>query len=174
MSRGDGYWETNPDQIERARAMWGQGLSAAHIGRLLGVTKNAICGLKNRQGWAQRGSPIKHGPDGPPRSERTRQRRQQALHVGLKSLPPLLALLDDPILLTTPKRERPARKPKPVAPLAPKPPHRVSNRQCAFLEGHKPFIRCAEMAEIGYPYCSSHCRACYINWRGAPLEECAA
>jgi hypothetical protein len=174
--RKDNYWENNPDQTERARIMWESGLSTIKMGRALGVTKNAVVGLKNRQGWVQRGSPILHAGAnadvGVRERQRRAQRRDQALHVGSVSLPPLLALLDDPILLSAPPGERPA--PKPKAPPAPKPVHRVSTRQCSWLDGHKPFIRCAEMAEVGYPYCSTHCRVCYINWRGAAAEECAA
>ncbi len=61
MSRHNGYWETNPSKAEHARLMWEQGLSASTIGRALGVSKNAVIGIKNRRGWAPRKSPITPG-----------------------------------------------------------------------------------------------------------------
>ena len=169
MSKRDGYWETNPDKAAHAHALWDDGLSASHIGRLLGVTKGSICGLKNRRGWKQRGSPIR--PPRPDVGVRQQQRRIRIVRVESVSLPPLLALLDDPILLTTPPRERPP-KPKPV--IEPPRPVQQSTQQCEYLTGDKPFVRCADRAVFGYPYCESHCRACYINWRGAALDEVEA
>ena len=170
MSKRDGYWETNPDKAAHAHALWDDGLSASHIGRLLGVTKGSICGLKNRRGWKQRGSPIR--PPRPDVGVRQQQRRIRTVRVETVSLPPLLALLDDTILLTTPPRERPAPKPKPIveAPRA----ARQSTRQCEFLEGDKPFTRCENRAVFGYSYCEDCCRRAYINWRGATVEEMAA
>jgi hypothetical protein len=170
MSKRDGYWETNPDKAAHAHALWEEGLSASAIGRVFGVSKNAICGLKNRQGtWTRRESPIR--PPRPDVGVRQQQRRIGIVRVASVKLPPLLALLDDPILLTTPPRERPP-KPKPVIE-APRPVQQ-STRQCEYLTGDKPFVRCADRAVFGYPYCESHCRACYINLHGAALDEVEA
>jgi hypothetical protein len=169
MSRRDGYWETNPDKAAHAHALWDDGLSASHIGRLLGVTKGSICGLKNRRGWKQRGSPIR--PPRPDVGVRQQQRRIRTVRVASVSLSPLLALLDDPILLTTTPRERPP-KPKPVIE-APRPVQQ-STHQCRWLDGDKPFKRCEAMAWPGYAYCEAHCRRAYVNWHGAALDEVSA
>jgi hypothetical protein len=170
MSKRDGYWETNPDKAEHAHALWEQGLSASAVGRALGVSKGAICGLKNRQGtWTRRESPIR--PPRPDVGVRQQQRRIRIVRVETVRLPPLLALLDDPILLTTPPRERPP-KPKPAIE-APRPVQQ-STQQCRWLDGDKPFKRCEAVAWPGYAYCEIHCRRAYINWRGAALDEVAA
>src|SRR6185503_93514 len=102
---------------------------------------------------------------------RQQQRRIRTVRVASVKLPPLLALLDDPILLTTPPRERPP-KPNPVIE-APRPVQQ-STQQCRWLDGDKPFKRCEAMAWPGYSYCEVHCRRAYINWRGAALDEVAA
>jgi hypothetical protein len=103
---------------------------------------------------------------------RQQQRRIRIVRVASVKLPPLLALLDDPIMLTTPPRERPPPKPKPTIE-APRPVQQ-STQQCRYLTGDKPFVRCADRAVFGYPYCESHCRACYINWHGVALDEVTA
>lgn len=167
----EGYWEANPDKAALAHSLWEQGLSASAVGRALGVSKGAICGLKNRQGtWTRRESPIK-----PPRGDvgvRQKQRRIQVVRVESVSLPPLLALLGDPILITAPPRERPAPKPKPSVqePRVARP----SKIRCAWLFGDKPFRRCTNKAVFGYSYCAECCRRGYVNWRGAAEQEMAA
>jgi hypothetical protein len=47
------------ETIERARALWRQGYSAAEIGRRMNVSKNVIIGIAHRNSFAPRPSPIK-------------------------------------------------------------------------------------------------------------------
>ena len=75
--------------------------------------------------------------------------------------PTLLALLDDPILLTTPPRERSAPRPKPVVEVPLSVVVRESKRRCDWLDGDKPFIRCCGMAQFGKPYCLAHHKIAY-------------
>jgi GcrA cell cycle regulator len=157
------------DAIQRLRTLWDAGMSATQIGRHMGRSKCAIVGKAHRLHLASRPSPIRR--DGSSAPIRPYSRRLVRV-AGPVTLAPLLALLDDPILLTTPPRERTPPKPKPVI----EAPRSVqqSTQQCEYLTGDKPFVRCADRAVFGYPYCESHCRACYINWRGAALDEVAA
>jgi len=51
---------TPPEVIARLRELWDQGLSGAQIAAQMGMTKNAVLGLTNRNGFPPRPSPI-HG-----------------------------------------------------------------------------------------------------------------
>lgn len=148
------------DAIARLRTLWDAGISATEIGRRMGRSKNSVVGKVHRLHLVGRPSPI-------PFSSSTRPRPVR--RVTVVSLPPLLALLDDPILLTTPPRERPAPKPVVEVPRV----MRESNRQCEWLFGDKPFKRCTNKAVFGYSYCEECCRRGYINWRGAVAEVMA-
>jgi hypothetical protein len=75
----------------------------------------------------------------------------------------LLSLFDDPILLSTPPRERPAPKPKPVVEVLPI--VRQSKRRCDWLDGDKPFIRCCGRAQFGKSYCLAHHKIAYRRLR---------
>jgi GcrA cell cycle regulator len=151
--------------IECLRTLWDAGMSATQIGRHMSRTKCSIVGKAHRLHLKSRLSPIKRNGSSPPIRPYSRRLVRVA---GQVTLAPLLALLDDPILLTTPPRERPAPKPKPVAEV----PRTVrrSNRQCEWLDSDKPFQRCEAFAWPGYPYCSVHCGRAYINWRGAAAD----
>lgn len=50
--------EWTPELVDRLRGLWAEGLSAAEIGRRLGVSKSTICGKKKRLGLQDRPSPI--------------------------------------------------------------------------------------------------------------------
>ena len=164
MSTKDGYWQRNPGEVERARALWERGgLSASAIGRALGVTKNAICGLKNRQGWEQRESPIQSGAVRKDVSVRQKQRRIQAIRAERVSLSPLASIaIVLPVEVAKKKPEPPKKAPRPNA------------RQCEYLFGDKPFVRCTNKAWPGYPYCRECAQRAYVNWKGIyPKEEAA-
>jgi GcrA cell cycle regulator len=45
--------------VRAARVLWGKGLSASAIGFRLGVTKNVVIGVAHRNGFSERGSPIR-------------------------------------------------------------------------------------------------------------------
>lgn len=168
-SRG-GFWEDNPRAGERLRTMHEAGLSFAEIGRQIGCGKNSVVSKAHRLGLAPRPSPIKRGYSESARSIRRKERRNQAQRVGLESLPPLLALLDDPIILSAPPREKPA--PRPVAP---KPELiKLPVGECCFpTNDGRPWRFCCEPTVPGRQYCSKHWRVTHVVGR-ADEQEMAA
>jgi hypothetical protein len=167
-----GYWANNPGMDIRARILWDEGISAGEIGRRLGCGKNSLISLARRREWPHRPSPITPGVFGPRKPRASRAKAAIAaravglpppLSAGPVTLPPLAS---DAILLpVSPSRKKP---PKPV-----NRPVQSSKHRCEWLDGHKPFKRCTEAAWSGYPYCETHCRKAYVNWRGAAAEEAA-
>ncbi|GAB5470248.1 MAG: GcrA family cell cycle regulator [Rhodospirillales bacterium] len=57
----------NEERIIQLRQLWEQGLSASSIGRVLGVTKNAVVGKAHRLKLSSRPSPIRKGSKPPVR-----------------------------------------------------------------------------------------------------------
>jgi hypothetical protein len=53
-----GTWAPGTALHARLVALWDEGLTAAEIGRRLGVTKNAVVGARRRHGLPSRPSPI--------------------------------------------------------------------------------------------------------------------
>ena len=151
-------------ETKSLRLLWDAGMSATEIGQRLGRSKNSVVGRVHRLHLTPRPSPIIR--DGDPRRP---YRQRRVVTFNPVTLPPLLSLFDDPILLSTPLPERTAPKPKPVVEV----PRvlRESNFRCEWRDDDKPFVvRCGHKAVFGYPYCDEHCRRAYINWRGAVAE----
>ena len=74
-----------PERIAEVTRLWNQGLTTAEIGRLVGMSKNAIVGKAHRLGLQPRPSPIKRGVRvaRPPRSSEPR------VHVERPIAPPV-------------------------------------------------------------------------------------
>ena len=140
-------------ETKSLRLLWDAGMSATEIGQRLGRSKNSVIGRVHRLDLPARPSPIIR--DGDPR----RPYRRRRVVLSPTTLPTLLSLFDDPILLSTPSPERSAPKPKPVAEVPPV--VRQSKRRCDWLDGDKPFIRCCGMAQFGKPYCLAHHKIAY-------------
>lgn len=51
-------WTWTPEHIEMLTRLWNDGLSTAQIGKMLGVSKNAVVGKAHRLQLAVRNSPI--------------------------------------------------------------------------------------------------------------------
>ena len=73
------------DKVAQLRTLWGDGFSAAEIGRRIGCTACAVVGKRKRLGLSGRPSPIKPKGSGTPRPIR---------RVGPSTLPPLPSLND--------------------------------------------------------------------------------
>ena len=162
------FWERNPDAAERLRVMWDDGLSTVDIGRRLGCGKNAVISKKRRMGLEDRPSPIRVAGSGTRKSRKLLCKAPRSV-----PLPSLFALLDDPIILTEPPRERPAPKPPAERAVFVK----LPVGECHFPigePGSKAFRFCCELTEPGRPYCLDHCKAAYIDYRPRrAIEEMA-
>jgi hypothetical protein len=152
-----GWWERNPGDYDRARAMYDAGLSTGAIGKAIGCGKNAICGISHRYNWPVR-----------VKAETTQKVRKPRPSRAKKAGPVTLAPFTSspPVVIAMAKK---IAAPEPTVRKV-----RQSNRQCEWLVGDKPFKRCSDRAVFGYPYCEAHCRRAYVNWRGAALDEVAA
>ena len=69
-------WE--PHEIDAARRMWDDGLSAREIGDRLNRTRNAVIGLANRQGFQKKRAPAALAPDRPTPARRVTMPTQKS------------------------------------------------------------------------------------------------
>ncbi len=130
--------------IHELTQLWDAGYSASHIGKRLGVSKNAVIGKAHRLKLPARPSPI--------RAERA------------------VSPLRPPVPKTVP-RPRPALEvvPKPIAKPAPAP--RAARRRsggpsCLWPigdPGQPDFHFCGEPSVPGKPYCDSHGARAYVE-----------
>ncbi len=79
----------NEERIEQLKVLWEQGLSASSIGRVLGVTKNAVVGKAHRLKLSSRPSPIR-------KSSKPPVRRATALARPTLPNAPMVALRPEP------------------------------------------------------------------------------
>lgn len=132
--------------VKRLRDLWLQGLPTAEIGRLLGVSKNAVTSKVDREGLPGRPSPIRRGGQPAPR---------RAPRASLATLPPLASAV--------------APAPRPVAAV---PIVAAVSRPCCFpLWGEeRPTHRyCGEPGIPGKPYCPAHARKVYSRPEDVPF-----
>lgn len=57
--------EWTEERIEKLSELWSQELSTAEIGKILGITKNAVVGKAHRLGLPKRQSPIRRSASKP-------------------------------------------------------------------------------------------------------------
>ncbi|MGQ3071658.1 MAG: GcrA family cell cycle regulator, partial [Ferrovibrionaceae bacterium] len=50
------------EKIEQLNKLWSEGMSITEIGKILGMTRNAVVGKAHRLGLAKRPSPIARAP----------------------------------------------------------------------------------------------------------------
>jgi GcrA cell cycle regulator len=128
-------WDDSSKQ--RLRAHWARGLSAAAIGRLLGISKNAVISKARRLGLPGRPNPIL-----------PRQARQEP--APRVTLPPLSVA--EPVTLEP--------EPVPVTVAAPPAPLRPRGRvePCCWAEpaGRRQWRYCDAVSLPNQPYCEEH------------------
>ena len=133
-------------RIAELTRLWPTGLSAAGIGREIGMSKNAVIGKAHRIGLPKRPSPIKrHGVKGPGRVALPKARNEQSL--GRRSAAPPPAGREET------EDEGPATHVSP----------------CQWLFGDGTFTdddKCGKPAVPGRPYCAVHCARAYV-----PIEK---
>lgn len=157
--------------------LWADGHSAAEIGRLMGVTKNAIVGARRRFDLPPRPSPLGKGN----RGLGARPAPRSVPRPPTVTLAPLASLAEAPM-----SRRRRARAgvavshlaaaalpahPDPPPPAAAEPAH-----PCCWPIGEPrtPGFRfCGDPGEFGRPYCADHCRRAYQRVPAGWREEAA-
>lgn len=169
------------ETIARLRKLWDEGLSTAEIGRRLGISKNAICGKKNRLGLPDRPSPIRRNGESKPYVKKP--------HAGANTLPPLGSLgplpkPQAPAKVYRPQSLRDYTRPAAPTPAAPDVPMAATSvlieREpppkygrvvpCCFPIGDvksRDFRFCGKPSKAGKPYCPDCCRRAYVPRRDA-------
>ena len=157
-----GVW--TDDKIAQLRELWPEekGHSTAEIGRIMGMTKNAVVGKAHRLDLPGRASPIRHLAPG----ETPKPRKPRHSPSPLRTLPALRVVAETP------------------APEPPPPPPRKSEMRCQWIEGNRrPFTQdcfCNEpvvedVVIFGRlrrsPWCAAHHARAYMR---IPVAEDAA
>ena len=138
----------NDDNVAQLKELWDQGLPTAQIGRLLGVTKNAVVGKAHRIGLERRPSPIRRTAVKPDR-KKARSPIMPTLHFENKLNEQKETLLNNRTFL-----------PKSRNFFVPK-----LKRGCEWPEGHPEeidFHFCEEERYEDKPYCLKHCAKAYV------------
>ena len=138
------------ERVAELARLWESGHSASAIGRILGVSKNAVVGKAHRMRLASRPSPIRQERRAPVR------RRLPILTKPVdKSLP----------AVPTPEVEALPEPPRPALTKDPK------GAKCRWPIGDPrsaDFHFCGDPAVEGKPYCEEHCARAYI---ARPLRD---
>jgi GcrA cell cycle regulator len=150
------------DRIEQLKKLWEQGLSASAIGKVLGVSKNAVVGKAHRLKLPARPSPIRRGAR--PQVKRVavlpkpltmpglrHSHRASPISSALASLPPA------PTVTAPPTRRAVARGVK----------------SCLWPVGDPgaaDFHFCGSEVIAGKSYCATHCAKAYIHKSRADSE----
>lgn len=122
------------ERIQELTRLWDMGHSASHIGKALGVSKNAVVGKAHRLKLASRPSPIKRGV--------VKQQPQQPLST------PKPAVEAPPRPVLRPAQRR-ANGPSCLWPIGD--------------PSQEDFHFCGDPAVEGKPYCEVHCARAYIT-----------
>ena len=146
-----------PERDEVLRQLWAdRSLSAAEIGRRLGVGKNAVIGRSHRLRLPGRASPIVRRSD--------KQKPRESLPAP-SSVPLPVASTREP----APRVSLPL--PEPIAAIE------RTGRLCCWPLGHPGtpgFAFCQQATRPGKPYCIEHCHRAYVGRRTASADEGSA
>ena len=122
------------EKVDQLAKLWAEGYSASAIGKLIGVSKNAVIGKAHRMQLTARPSPIKRGA----------------------SVRPVIR----PVPVPKPVVEAPPRPaPRPVSKKADGP----ACLWPIGDPGHPDFHFCGDPSVVGKPYCEQHCEIAYIT-----------
>ncbi len=166
--------EWTEELIIHLRGLWEEGRSTAEIGRVIGMSKNAVVGKAHRLNLPPRPSPIRREPGAPAYRPRPVSRGP--------TLPPLAAIRMD----QGPEPPAPRMAPPPKLPLdqgagvdagvsaavvrqlAPERPVRGREMACCWPLGEPGtagFRFCDAVAAPGKPYCTAHAQLAYVRVR---------
>lgn len=166
------------DLRQGVRELWPQKYSTAEIGRRLGVTKNAVCGVAHRMGLPPRGSPINRSGD-------PTEPRVPTVHRAPRQTLPALASVTEP----TPPPEPIVRPPvwhppivnfaRPIVParfdaiprpaVVPRVEKPLGNGKCCWpMWGNQERptnIFCDSATPLGDSWCPTHRRVVFVRVR---------
>jgi GcrA cell cycle regulator len=155
MRNTNSEFEWTDDAIRELRRLWSEGHSTAEIGRLMGISKNAVVGKSHRLDLPARPSPIRTG--GSQRPPRT-PRRQPVPR--LADTMPLSSLRGGNIPPTV-ERIAPTAAPARRVSAAPR---RIGSHPCCWPIGEpgtSAFRFCDDPAPLDVPYCDEHAHLAY-------------
>lgn len=175
-----------PERIEELKKLWDQGHSASVIGKMLGVSKNAVVGKAHRMKLESRPSPIKRDGESTPRKVRRKQAAAKAAIVKAMSATRTAASngtapSSKTVAKNLPRAQGPAIRNGVSHAVAPATPavaavsHAKAQRtpqaggrgpKCLWPigdPGDKDFHFCGAPALHGKPYCAEHCARAYIT-----------
>lgn len=137
----------SPERDAALTQLWAdRNLSAAEIGRRLGITKNSVVGRSHRLRLPARQSPVMRKPD-------TRETKRPNPEVSRP--PPLKELVVQFVpAVTLPLRPTAMPEPKTV------------RHPCSWPIGNPGtpgFAFCGAAAKPGRPYCEEHCQRAYVR-----------
>ncbi|HSR71027.1 MAG TPA: GcrA family cell cycle regulator [Kiloniellales bacterium] len=137
------------ERVAELSRLWTSGYSASAIGKILGVSKNAVVGKAHRMRLQSRPSPI---------------RRDQRAPVRRRVPMPARTLGTRPYPVSEPAEPVEAPKPEPAPHLAARRDGRGPNCLWPIGDPGEPdFHFCEAPAVEGKPYCPTHCARAYIN-----------
>lgn len=128
------------ERVEELSRLWASGYSASAIGRMLGVSKNAVVGKAHRMRLESRPSPIR-------RDQRTPARRRVPMPAQTLPQQPVVASPPPPPPRWTVRRN--SDGPSCLWPIGD--------------PGDTDFHFCGGQAVEGKPYCPEHCARAYIT-----------
>lgn len=164
--------EWTDDMVARLRVLWEEGHSTAEIGRIMGISKNAVVGKAHRLNLPARPSPIRREP-GAPRPRTTRLTRGPTLPplgaLRAPSAPPAPPLpAPDPVAPSCGVADAAsALQPSVAVPARPRQPFARTLDCCWPLgePGTPSFRFCGADAMPGKPYCAKHAQLAYVRIR---------
>jgi len=175
------------EKIEQLNKLWSEGMSITEIGKILGMTRNAVVGKAHRLGLAKRPSPIARAPGPRPAAAQPTPAvvAQQRPAVAAPAAPVMAAggMAAAGVAATAAPAavaEAPL-PPKPAMPAIPQPARprpapafratRVANGPaCRWPIGDPKspdFHFCGSPSIEGKPYCEKHCAMAYSGWSDA-------
>ncbi len=175
------------EKIEQLNKLWSEGMSITEIGKILGMTRNAVVGKAHRLGLAKRPSPIARAPGPRPAAQPTPVAAQP--RPAPAAAAPVMAAGMTTAGMTTaatapaapPAVAEAPLPPKPAMPAIPQPARprpapafratRVANGPaCRWPIGDPKspdFHFCGSPSIEGKPYCEKHCAMAYSGWSDA-------
>ncbi len=162
------------EKIEQLNKLWSEGMSITEIGKILGMTRNAVVGKAHRLGLAKRPSPIARAPGPRPAAQPAPAAQPRPV-----AAPAVTAV----VASAAPVAEAPVVAPKPAMPVMPQPAARPRPAAPAFRAtrvANGPACRwplgdpkspdfhfCGSPSIEGKPYCEKHCAMAYSGWSDA-------